>query len=40
MYNFNEDELEKATLEWLEELGYEIIFAPEISPKTRGRFFA
>jgi len=33
MYSFNEDELEKASLEWMEELGYEIIFAPEISPE-------
>lgn len=33
MYTFNEDELEKATVEWLEELGYETIFAPDISPE-------
>ena len=33
MYIFNEDELEKAALEWMEELGYEIIFAPDISPE-------
>jgi len=29
MYSFNEDELEKAALEWMEELGYEVIYAPE-----------
>lgn len=33
MYTFNEEELEQATLEWLEELGYETIFAPDISPE-------
>ena len=33
MYIFNEGELEKATLEWMEELDYEIIFAPDISPE-------
>ena len=27
--NFCESNLEEATLEWLEELGYEIVFAPE-----------
>jgi type I restriction enzyme, R subunit len=32
MYSFNEDQLEEATLNYLEELGYEIIYAPEISP--------
>ena len=33
MYTFNEEELTQATLEWLEELGYETAFAPEISPE-------
>jgi hypothetical protein len=36
MYSFNEDELEKASLEWMEELGYEIIFAP-VLPKENIR---
>ncbi|NLL51114.1 MAG: type I restriction endonuclease subunit R [Peptococcaceae bacterium] len=31
-HNIYEDELEQATLEWFEELGYEIAFAPDISP--------
>lgn len=30
--NFCESHLEEATLEWFEELGYEIVFAPDISP--------
>lgn len=30
--NFYESHLEEATLEWFEELGYEIVFAPDISP--------
>lgn len=30
--NFCESHLEEATLEWFEELGYEIVFAPEIAP--------
>ncbi|WP_378956367.1 type I restriction endonuclease subunit R [Pelosinus sp. sgz500959] len=30
--NFCESHLEEATLEWFEELGYEIIFAPDIAP--------
>lgn len=29
---FCESHLEEATLEWFEELGYEIVFAPEIAP--------
>ena len=32
MYNFCESELEAATLEWFEELNYNIIFAPNIAP--------
>lgn len=32
MYNYSEAELEQATLEWFEELGYETLYAPEISP--------
>ena len=31
--NFCESQLEEATLEWFEELGYEIVFAPEIAPE-------
>ena len=31
--NFCESHLEEATLEWFEELGYEIVFAPEIAPE-------
>jgi type I restriction enzyme R subunit len=31
-HNVYEDELEQAALEWFEELGYETIFAPDISP--------
>ncbi len=31
--NFYESHLEEATLEWFEELGYEIVFGPEISPE-------
>ena len=31
-HNIYEDELEQAALEWFEELGYEIAFAPDISP--------
>ncbi|MEW5952501.1 MAG: type I restriction endonuclease subunit R [Bacillota bacterium] len=30
--NFYESDLEEATLEWFEELGYEVIFAPDIAP--------
>jgi type I restriction enzyme R subunit len=30
--NFVESHLEEAALEWFEELGYEIVFAPEIAP--------
>ncbi len=30
--NFCESHLEEATLEWFEELGYEVVFAPEIAP--------
>lgn len=30
---FNEDELEQATLEWLEELDYEIAHGPELGPE-------
>ena len=30
--NFCESHLEEATLEWFEDLGYEIVFAPEIAP--------
>ncbi len=30
--NFCESHLEEAVLEWFEELGYEIVFAPDISP--------
>lgn len=31
MYEFHEDDLEQATLEWLEELGYEILHGPDIA---------
>ena len=31
-HNFCESHLEEATLEWFEELGYEIVFAPDIAP--------
>lgn len=31
-YNYIEAELEQAALEWFEELGYETLYAPEISP--------
>lgn len=31
--NFCESHLEEATLEWFEELGYDIVFAPSISPE-------
>ncbi|MFZ3130043.1 MAG: type I restriction endonuclease subunit R, partial [Desulfosporosinus sp.] len=30
--NYCESHLEEATLEWFEELGYEIVFAPDIAP--------
>lgn len=30
--NFYESHLEQATLEWFEELGYKIVFAPDIAP--------
>lgn len=33
MYNYTEAELEQAALEWFEELGYETIYGPEISPQ-------
>ncbi|MCG8538840.1 MAG: type I restriction endonuclease subunit R [Clostridia bacterium] len=33
MYNFTEAELEQATMDWFEELGYDLVFAPEISPE-------
>ena len=32
MFKYNESELEVATLEWLEELGYDIIEGPNIAP--------
>lgn len=32
MYKFYESHLEQATLEWLKELGYDVLFAPEIAP--------
>ncbi|HLQ98185.1 MAG TPA: HsdR family type I site-specific deoxyribonuclease, partial [Candidatus Dormibacteraeota bacterium] len=31
MYQFHEDDLEQATLEWLEELGYETLHGPDIA---------
>ena len=31
-YNVYEDELEQAALEWFQELSYETVFAPELSP--------
>lgn len=31
--NFCESHLEEATLEWFEELGYEIVFTPDIAPE-------
>ncbi|MDI6879233.1 MAG: type I restriction endonuclease subunit R [Desulfitobacteriaceae bacterium] len=31
--NFCESHLEEATLEWFEELGYEVVFAPDIAPE-------
>ncbi len=31
-HNIYEDELEQATLEWFQELHYETVFAPELSP--------
>ncbi len=33
MVNFTEDELEKASITYFEELGYEYIFAPDIAPE-------
>lgn len=33
MYNFTEAELEEAALAWFEELDYDIVFGPEISPE-------
>jgi type I restriction enzyme, R subunit len=33
MYNYLEEELEQAALEWFEEIGYEIAYGPEISPE-------
>lgn len=32
MFKYNESELEIATLEWLEELGYDIIEGPDVAP--------
>ncbi len=32
MYKFTESDLEIATLEWLEELGYSVVFGPSIAP--------
>lgn len=32
MYNFTEAELEQATMDWFEELGYIKVFAPDIAP--------
>lgn len=32
--NFNESHLEAATLEWFADLGYDIIFAPDIAPDS------
>lgn len=32
MFNFNEDELEQATLEWLQGLGFHIAHGPDIAP--------
>ena len=32
MFNYNESELEVATLEWLEELGYDIVEGPYLAP--------
>ncbi|URM31591.1 type I restriction endonuclease subunit R [Cytobacillus firmus] len=32
MFRFNEDELEQATLDWFQELGYEIAYGPDLSP--------
>jgi len=32
MFKYNESELEVATLEWLEELGYDIVEGPDIAP--------
>ncbi|RXZ00840.1 type I restriction endonuclease subunit R [Fictibacillus sp. S7] len=31
MYSFNEDELEHATLDWLEEIGYEVASGPDLA---------
>ena len=33
---YTESDIEKATLEWLEELGYEIIFGPSLAPPPDG----
>ena len=30
--NFCESHLEEATIEWFDELGYEIVFGPDIAP--------
>ncbi|WP_282035008.1 type I restriction endonuclease subunit R [Metabacillus indicus] len=32
MFRFNEDELEQATLDWFEELNYEVAYGPDLSP--------
>lgn len=32
-HDFYESHLEEATLEWFEELGYEVVFAPDIAPE-------
>lgn len=35
MYNFAEAELEKAALDWFNELGYEKAFGPDLSPESK-----
>src|SRR5690554_3019795 len=35
MFKFNEDVLEQVALEWLEELGYEIVNGPDIAPDSK-----
>jgi type I restriction enzyme R subunit len=34
-YTYTEAELEQATLEWFEELGYQTLFAPDIAPDSK-----
>src|SRR5450830_1878401 len=34
-HNFCESDLEFAVLEWFEELGYEVVFGPDISPEGK-----